>query len=67
LSLGVVNLVPIPVLDGGQIIFFVIEAVRGRPLSPATRERILQIAVLGMVLLMLAVTIKDIDQWLFSK
>ena len=67
LSLGVVNLVPIPVLDGGQIIFFIIEAVRGRPLSPAMRERVLQIAVLGMVLLMLAVTIKDIDQWLFSK
>ena len=67
LSLGVVNLVPIPVLDGGQIIFFVIEAVRGRPLSPAMRERILQVAVLGMVLLMLAVTIKDIDQWLFSR
>ena len=67
LSLGVVNLVPIPVLDGGQIILFAIEAVRGRPISAAMRERVLQIAVLAMVLLMLAVTIKDIDQWLFSR
>ena len=62
LSLGVVNLFPVPVLDGGQIIFYVIEGVRGRPLSAAMRERILQIAVLGMVLLMLAVTIKDLEQ-----
>lgn len=66
LSLGVVNLFPVPVLDGGQILFFVIEAVRGRPLSAAMRERVLQIAVLGMVMLMLAVTIKDLDQFIRS-
>lgn len=64
LSLGVVNLFPIPVLDGGQILFFVIEAVRGRPLSAAMRERVLQVAVLGMVLLMLAVTVKDLNQFI---
>lgn len=64
LSLGVVNLFPIPVLDGGQILFFVIEAVRGRPLSAAMRERVLQVAVLGMVLLMLAVTVKDVNQFI---
>ena len=64
LSLGVVNLFPIPVLDGGQILFFVIEAIRGRPLSAAMRERVLQVAVLGMVLLMLAVTVKDLNQFI---
>jgi membrane-associated protease RseP (regulator of RpoE activity) len=64
LSLGVVNLFPIPVLDGGQILFFLIEAIRGRPLSAAMRERVLQIAVLGMVLLMLAVTVKDVNQFI---
>ncbi|MBO86597.1 MAG: RIP metalloprotease RseP [Deltaproteobacteria bacterium] len=64
LSLGVVNLFPIPVLDGGQILFFLIEAVRGRPLSAAMRERVLQVAVLGMVLLMLAVTVKDVNQFI---
>jgi regulator of sigma E protease len=64
LSLGVVNLFPVPVLDGGQILFFLIEAVRGRPLSAAMRERVLQIAVLGMVLLMLAVTVKDLNQFI---
>jgi regulator of sigma E protease len=64
LSLGVVNLFPVPVLDGGQILFFVIEAIRGRPLSAAMRERVLQIAVLGMVLLMLAVTVKDVNQFI---
>jgi regulator of sigma E protease len=64
LSLGVVNLFPIPVLDGGQILFFLIEAIRGRPLSAAMRERVLQVAVLGMVLLMLAVTVKDLNQFI---
>jgi len=33
ISLGVLNLLPIPVLDGGHLLYFLIEAVRGRPLS----------------------------------
>lgn len=61
LSLGIVNLLPVPVLDGGQLLFFVLEAVRGRPVSVAMRERALQIGVLVMVLLMLAVLVKDVS------
>ncbi len=62
LSLGVVNLFPIPVLDGGQILFFLIEAIRGRPLPAEQREKVLQVAVIGMVLLMLMVTLKDTNE-----
>ena len=61
LSLGIVNLLPVPVLDGGQLLFFILEAVRGRPVSVAMRERALQIGVLVMVLLMLAVLVKDVS------
>ncbi|MBI5598134.1 MAG: RIP metalloprotease RseP [Deltaproteobacteria bacterium] len=60
LQLGIINLLPIPVLDGGHLFFFVIEWVRGRPLS----ERIIGIAQqVGMALLitlMVVVTWNDI-------
>lgn len=48
-SLGVLNLLPIPMLDGGHILFYGIEAVRGKPLSERIQLMALQ---LGMALLM---------------
>lgn len=48
-SLGVLNLLPIPVLDGGHILFYGIEAIRGKALSEKTQLMALQV---GMVLLM---------------
>jgi regulator of sigma E protease len=49
-NLAVLNLLPVPMLDGGHLFFFVIEAVLGRPLSLKKREAAQQ---LGFVLLML--------------
>ena len=49
INLGVLNLLPIPMLDGGHLLFFVIEAVRGRPLEARQRERAQQV---GLVLLL---------------
>jgi regulator of sigma E protease len=49
-NLAVLNLLPVPMLDGGHLFFFVIEAVLGRPLSLRKREAAQQ---LGFVLLML--------------
>lgn len=49
-NLAVLNLLPVPMLDGGHLFFFVIEAVMGRPLSVKKREAAQQ---LGFVLLML--------------
>ena len=63
ISLGIVNLLPVPVLDGGQLLFFLAEAVRGRPLSHRLRERAQQVGVLFLVLLMLTVLIMDIGKW----
>lgn len=61
-SLGIVNLMPLPVLDGGQILFHAVEGVRGRPLSVAIRERIQQVGLLFLVLLMLSVLVFDIQR-----
>ncbi len=62
ISLGIVNLLPVPVLDGGQILFFSVEAIRGRPLSHRLRERAQQVGVLFLVLLMLSVLIFDLQK-----
>jgi regulator of sigma E protease len=60
ISLGIFNLLPIPALDGGRILFSLIEAIRGRALTPELEERIHLIALMVMVLLFVAVTILDI-------
>lgn len=62
ISLGIVNLLPVPVLDGGQILFNAVEGVRGRPLSLALRERVQQVGLLFLVLLMLSVLVFDIQR-----
>jgi regulator of sigma E protease len=59
-ALGFFNLLPIPVLDGGHLLFFVIEAVRGRPLSIRTREVLQQVGLVLLVALMIFATKNDI-------
>ncbi|MDP2315936.1 MAG: RIP metalloprotease RseP [Pseudomonadota bacterium] len=62
ISLGIINLLPIPVLDGGQIVMYVAEWVRGRPLPLVLRERAQQAGVIFLVLLMLFVLVFDIHR-----
>ena len=61
-SLGIINLLPVPVLDGGQIVFYTLEAIRGRPLPLVLRERIQMVGVLFMMGLMLLVTVMDVSR-----
>jgi len=53
-NLGLINLLPIPMLDGGHLLIFAIEAIRRRRLTPRARERIQQVGLLliGVVLLL---------------
>ena len=60
ISLGIINLLPVPVLDGGQLLFYAVEGLRGRPLSLAIREKAQQIGVLLLVMLMMSVLFFDI-------
>jgi regulator of sigma E protease len=66
ISLGIINLLPIPVFDGGHILFYLLELVRGRPLSLAVRERIQMVGVLAIMSLFLFVTVSDINRWWFG-
>ena len=52
ISLGVLNLLPVPVLDGGHLLFYTIEAIRGRPLSDAMMHWGQQIGIVLLIALM---------------
>lgn len=62
ISLGLFNLFPIPVLDGGQIWFLLAEAVRGKPLTRRVKELTQQVGLALLVLLMLFAFYNDITR-----
>ena len=65
LNLAIINLLPIPVLDGGHLLFFAIEAVKGSPVSTKVREVAQQVGLLILILLMILVLYNDVTR-LFS-
>lgn len=60
LQLGIINLFPIPVLDGGHILFFGIEGIKGKPLSEKFMAVAQQIGIALLIALMLLVTYNDL-------
>lgn len=58
-SIGLLNLFPIPLLDGGHLMFYAFEAVRGRPLSERTQEVGFRIGLALVLMLMLFATWND--------
>ena len=67
LSIAIFNLLPIPLLDGGQTTILLIESVRGRDLSMVVKERIQQVGFLLIIALMAAVIVLDISKQLPDK
>ena len=61
-SIAIFNLLPIPLLDGGQIFILLVESVRGRDLSLGLKERIQQVGFLVIIVLMVAVIVMDITK-----
>ena len=62
ISLGVLNLLPIPVLDGGHLLFYLVEWVRGRPLSERIQGWGMQIGISLVVGVMLLALINDLSR-----
>ncbi|MGC8871515.1 MAG: RIP metalloprotease RseP [Caldimicrobium sp.] len=60
INLGVLNLLPLPMLDGGHIVIFIIEALRRKPLSLKTQELIFKIGLIIIIGLSIAVFYNDI-------
>jgi regulator of sigma E protease len=66
INLAILNLLPIPVLDGGHLLFLVIEGVRGRPLSVEQRQRLTQIGffvLVGIMALALGNDVLRLFKW----
>jgi len=59
-SIGLLNLFPIPLLDGGHLLFYAIEAIRGKPLSERAQEVGFRIGLAIVVMLMIFATFNDI-------
>ncbi|WP_426442426.1 RIP metalloprotease RseP [Bradyrhizobium genosp. P] len=59
-SVGLLNLLPMPVLDGGHIMFYMIEAARGRPLPAVAREWCMRVGGALILALMIFTTVNDI-------
>jgi regulator of sigma E protease len=61
ISIGLLNLFPIPLLDGGHLLFYAIEKLRGRPLSERAQEVGFRIGLALVVMLMIFATYNDIS------
>lgn len=68
LNLGIMNLLPIPILDGGTILFLLIEGVLRRDLKQEFKERVYQVAFVMLILFFAFVMVNDVSKLnLFSK
>jgi regulator of sigma E protease len=63
INLGIMNLLPIPALDGGRLMFFAVEAVRGKPIDRHKEGMVHFIGFALLMLLMLVVTWNDIQRF----
>ena len=59
-NLGIVNLLPLPALDGGRLIFIILEMIRKKPVPPEKEGLVHLIGMIALLLLMLLLTISDI-------
>jgi regulator of sigma E protease len=60
INLGFINLLPIPLLDGGHLFFYLIEGVRRKPLKPEAQEWAFRTGLAALLALMIFVTLNDL-------
>ncbi|OCS87709.1 RIP metalloprotease RseP [Caryophanon tenue] len=65
INLGIMNLLPLPALDGGRLMFFAVEAVRGKPVDPQKEGMVHFVGIVLLMMLMVAVTWNDIQRFFF--
>jgi regulator of sigma E protease len=59
-AIGITNLLPLPAFDGGRIVFVLIEAIRGKPISPEKEGLVHGVGLMILLLLMVVITVQDI-------
>ncbi|MBR5452627.1 MAG: site-2 protease family protein [Clostridia bacterium] len=65
MNLGVFNLLPVPALDGGRLLFFLIEFLRGKPIDPKYESYVHFAGLCVLLLIMVLVSVKDIISLIF--
>ena len=65
INLGIMNLLPLPALDGGRLLFFLFEAIRGKPVNRQKEGMVHFVGIMLLMLLMLVVTWNDIQEFFF--
>lgn len=63
INLGIMNLLPLPALDGGRLLFFVVEFLRGKPIDRQKEGMVHFIGFALLMLLMIVVTWNDIQRF----
>lgn len=62
INIGLFNLLPLPALDGGRLVFLIIEAIRKKPVPPEKEGMVHFIGLAALMLLMIVVTVSDITK-----
>nr|MCU0883082.1 RIP metalloprotease [Hyphomonadaceae bacterium] len=62
IAIGFMNLLPLPMLDGGHLVFYAYEAVRGRPLPEVVRQTSMKVGIACLLMLFVFVTFQDLDR-----
>ncbi|WP_262172947.1 RIP metalloprotease RseP [Saccharococcus sp. Marseille-Q5394] len=65
INLGIMNLLPLPALDGGRLLFFLFEGVRGKPIDKQKEGMVHFVGIMLLMVLMLVVTWNDIQRFFF--
>ncbi|SEI69145.1 regulator of sigma E protease [Bhargavaea ginsengi] len=65
INLGIMNLLPLPALDGGRLLFFGFEALRGRPIDKQKEGMVHFVGIMLLMVLMIVVTWNDIQRFFF--
>ena len=60
INIGIVNLLPIPAMDGGRLVFLFIELIRGKPVKAEHEGMVHFIGIVALMVLMVIVTFNDI-------
>jgi regulator of sigma E protease len=62
LNIGILNLLPLPALDGGRLAFLTLEAIRGKPIDPRNEQRVHYIGFMVLITLILLISYHDLSQ-----
>ena len=63
-SLGVLNLLPVPVLDGGHLMYYLWEALSGKPVTPSWTERLQKVGLVLLLAMMSVAVVNDVTRLL---